>query len=381
MAVNAPTGAQSGEINTRSVAQFSGQRIILSAVKGRLNPAFIFVLLICMLLTTAVIAVGRGAFPMDATAVLSILLSQIGIDSGSPFSDQQEAVLLSIRLPRVLVGICAGAALAVAGAALQGLFRNPLADPTLIGVSGGAAFAVASMIVLGATALKGFAQMAGIYTLPLAGFVGGMVATFLVYVLARHKGRTSLVTMLLAGISVNAIAFAAIGLFSYIASDEQLRNITFWSFGSLSGANVKMFTVIAPPLLIAGLVLMRVAPGLNALMLGEQEAAHLGYDTQRLKRTIIVMSALCAGVVVSMCGMIGFVALVAPHMVRMLCGPDNRVVIPASALMGAILLVIADVIARTMVAPAEMPIGILTALIGAPFFMALLFKQRNQLPQ
>ena len=361
-----------------SASKFHKRLTTRSPVKGRLNPALMFSMLICMLLAITVIAIGRGAFPMHAAEVLSILFAQIGIDTGIRYLPQQEAVLLSIRLPRVLLGIVAGAALAMSGAALQGLFRNPLADPALIGVSGGASLAVASVIVLGATTFRGLSQALGVYTLPLAGFGGGMAATFLIYVLARNDGRTSLVTMLLAGISVNSIAFASIGLFSSIANDEQLRNITFWSFGSLSSANARMLLVIVPPLLLAAAVLMRVAPGLNALMLGEQEAAHLGYDTQKLKHTVIVSSALCAGVVVSMCGMIGFVALVAPHMVRMICGPDNRVVVPGSALTGAILLLIADIIARTSVVPAELPIGILTALIGAPFFMALLFKQRRE---
>ncbi len=381
MAAKAPMNVGSPDVATEVTEKFMWRRFALFTANGHLKVSLTFLLLILGLLVTAVVALGCGAFPMRVIDVFSILLSQIGMDgihSAEPYSVQQEAVLLSIRLPRIGVGVAAGAALAMSGAALQGLFRNPLADPSLIGVSGGAALAVSCVIVLGATTLKGVSHALGIYTLPLAGFAGGMVATFFVYVLARHEGRTSLVTMLLAGISVNAIALAAIGLFSFVANDEQLRNITFWSFGSLGGANMQMLIVMLPPLLVAAVVLWRVAPGLNALMLGEQEAAHLGYDTQRLKRIIIVVSALCAGIVVSMCGMIGFVALVAPHMVRMVCGPDNRVVIPAAALTGAILLLISDVIARTLVAPTEMPIGILTALIGAPFFMMLLFKQRRE---
>ena len=346
-------------------------------VAGRVQHRVAIAVLAALLFFVALFAVAVGAFPISVSQVIAILFAQIGVDNGTLFEPQQAAVLLSIRLPRVLLGLVAGGALAIAGAALQGLFRNPLADPSLIGVSGGAAVAVASVIVLGATSLKGLSQSLGSFTLPMAGFIGGMAATFLVHALARHEGRTSLITMLLGGIAVNAVAFAMIGLFSLIANDEQLRNITFWSFGSLGGATWQMLAALVLPLLVAYVVLARIAPGLNALAMGEREAAHIGYDVQRLKTGIIVLAALCTGCVVATCGLIGFVALVAPHIARMLCGPDNRTVVPISALLGATLMVSADVIARIVIAPAELPIGVVTALLGAPFFLFLLIKQRR----
>lgn len=348
-------------------------------VPGRANPATVLLGLALALVAVMIYAIGTGAYPMSASQVIAIGLSHIGIDLGIPVTAQQEGVLMAIRLPRVLLGLLVGAGLGIAGAALQGLFRNPLADPQLIGVSAGAAFAVASVIVLGSTVLLGLTRLLGAFTLPVSGFFGGMVTTFLIYALARHEGRTSLITMLLAGIAVNAIAFAGIGFYSFLATDDQLRNLTYWSFGSLGGANWATLAAIAMPLVLSFAALLRVAPGLNALLLGDAEAAHLGYDTQRLKRAIIVLGALCTGFCVAVSGLIGFVALVAPHMVRLVCGPDLRVVLPGSALLGALLLILADVVARTLVAPAELPIGIITAFMGGPFFIVLLLKQRRVL--
>jgi iron complex transport system permease protein len=221
--------------------------------------------------------------------------------------------------------------------------------------------------------------MLGALTLPVFGFVGGLIATLLIYLLAQYEGRTSLMTMLLAGIAVNALAAATIGAFSVIATDDQLRNLTFWTFGSLGGATWKSLAAIALPMVLAMALLWRRAPGLNALMFGEAEAAHLGFDVQRLKRTVIIAAALLAGFAVSVSGVIGFVALVAPHVLRLLVGPDLRLTIPGSALLGGLLLVGADMMARTVIVPAELPIGILTAFLGAPFFVALLLKQREQL--
>jgi iron complex transport system permease protein len=350
-----------------------------SPVGGRIAGPFALTVLGIALFVVMIFAVGTGAFPLNASQVIAILLSKIGVQLNVAWEPQQEAVLWAIRLPRVLLGMLAGASLAVAGAALQGLFRNPLADPVLIGVSGGAALAVAGVIVLGATVLKGFTQALGLWTLPLFGFLGGLASTLVIYNLARSEGRTSLATMLLAGIAVNAVAMSGIGVFTLIASDEQLRNINFWNFGSLGSASWPVLGVLAPPLLASFIVLWKVAPGLNALLLGEAEAIHIGYDVQVLKRVIIGIAALCAGFVVAVCGIIGFVALVAPHMVRLACGPDHRIVIPGAALLGGLLMVGADIIARTAFAPAELAIGIITALMGAPFFLALLLKQRGQL--
>ncbi len=366
-------------MNVTSVSSIFSKMPFLwkSQVPGRINPAFTLFALSVTLVGVIILAVGKGAFPLHPAEVVTILLGHVGITLDVPVSSQQEAVLMTIRLPRVLLGLLAGASLAVSGASLQALFRNPLADPGLIGVSGGAALAVASLIVLGATTFQGLTQLLGVYTLPVGGFAGGMLTTFIIYAMARQEGRTSLIGMLLMGIAVNALAFAGIGLFSFFANDEQLRNITFWSFGSLGSANWRIVSAIGAPLIVVFVLLSRLGPGLNALLLGESEATHLGYNVQTLKRTIIVLTALCTGFIVATCGIIGFVALIAPHIIRIVCGPDNRVVIPGAALLGAILMILADLIARIAVTPAELPIGIVTALVGAPFFMVLLFKQRR----
>jgi iron complex transport system permease protein len=352
-----------------------------SDVEGRLHRPFVFALLIAFACVMALLAIGNGAFALSPMQVLAGIARSVGSDSAwiASLNDGEYLVLTSIRVPRVLFGFIIGAALAVAGTALQSLFRNPLADPGLIGVSAGAALAVASVIVLGATSLKGLTLALGAATLPVAGFVGGMATTFLIYLMAQHQGRTLLITMLLAGIAVNALAAAGIGLYTVIATDEQLRNLTFWTFGSLGGAQWKTVGIVAICSAVGIALIWRIAPGLNALMFGESEARHLGFQVHQLKRIVIIAAALLTGVAVSLSGVIGFVALVAPHVVRLLIGPDVRYLVPASALLGGAFLVGADTVARTVLAPAELPLGVVTALIGAPFFIALLISQRRSL--
>jgi iron complex transport system permease protein len=311
--------------------------------------------------------------------VVEIVAAALGVPVHADVPAQSTAVLMTIRLPRVVLAIVAGAGLSAAGAVLQAVFRNPLADPMLIGVSSGAALAVTGAIVLGASFLAGSAGFAGPFVLPVAGFVGGLAATSLLYRIATTEGATSLATMLLAGIAINALSFAGIGLLTTLASNEQLRNISFWNFGSLGGADWDSVGAMATVVVVAIVLLVRMAPGLNALALGEVEARHLGFETQRLKRNVIALSALIAGFAVAVCGVIGFVALVAPHVARLLCGVDHRVVIPGSALIGAVLLLVADLFGRSVAAPAELPIGIVTALIGAPFFLWLLLRDRRHL--
>ena len=325
----------------------------------------------------ALLALRVGAVPISWHDTIAILASTIGFALPDDVSAQRASVLLAIRLPRVVLGILAGAGLSVAGAVLQAVFRNPLADPALIGVSSGAALAVTATIVLGSMLPGDTLRLVGPYALPLAGFVGGLVATVVLYRVATVAGATSLATMLLAGIAVNALAFAGVGLLMTVASNEQLRNITFWNFGSLGGADWQAVGLVALGVVVATGLLIRMAPGLNALALGDVAARHLGYDTQRLKRGVIGLSALMAGFIVAFCGVIGFVALVAPHVARLLLGPDNRVVIPGSALLGALLLLGADLVGRNVVSPAELPIGIVTALVGAPFFLWLLMRDRR----
>lgn len=343
----------------------------------RLAPGAVLSVLALALLALALLAVGHGAYPIAPGQVLRILAEQAsGLAWGA--DPQQAAVLTTIRLPRVLLAVLTGAGLAVAGALTQGLFRNPLADPALIGVSAGAALAAAGVIVLGAFWLpRGWRDgVAAMMTLPLAAFAGGLTVTWLVYRIGRAQGVLSLPMTLLAGIAINAMAMAGIGLLVYMASDEQLRTLAFWNLGSLAAATWSVLAAVVVPALVAMIAAWRLAAPLNALALGEARAAHLGVDVTRAKRLTIVIAALATGSLVAVTGMIGFVGLVAPHLVRLMCGPDHRIVLPGAALLGAVLVLIADMVARTVVAPAELPIGILTAGFGAPFFLLLLLRRR-----
>lgn len=325
----------------------------------------------------AVLSAGIGALAISPAQVASILGRAAGWPALADFDAAQETVLLSIRLPRVLLGLLVGGSLAVAGASMQGLFRNPLADPGLLGVSSGAALAAFAAIVFGGPLFSEGSPLRNI-GLPVSAFCGALAALLALYALANDRGRIHVSTLLLAGIAINALCGAGIGLFSFLASDTQLRGFTFWSLGSLGGAGWGMLAVVAPLLGGAALLMLRLAPGLNLLALGESEAAHLGLRVERHKLYVGLLSALMVGIAVSVSGAIGFVGLVVPHILRMLGGPDHRWLLPASVLCGGALLVAADAAARVLVAPAELPIGVLTALTGGPFFMWLLVRSRKR---
>ena len=295
---------------------------------------------------------------------------------GNSSSAQINTILFDIRLPRILLAISVGAVLASTGAVMQGLFRNPLADPSLIGVSSGASVGASLMIVT----TGGFIQVGalmGLSLVALGAFLGGFAATLLVYRLATSNIGTSVTTMLLAGIAIGALAGALNSLLSYFSDNDMLRQITLWQMGNLSGASWAKVSIMGVVTVLLLVSFPRESKALNALLLGESEARHLGIDVQRVKRRLIVLTALGVGVSVALAGLVGFVGLIIPHMVRLVIGPDHRWLIPASALAGATLLVIADSLARIVVIPAELPTGILTALLGAPFFVALLLQQRK----
>ena len=298
----------------------------------------------------------------------------IFFDPGASLREQDFLILSSIRLPRLLLGCFIGINLAVCGAAMQGLFRNSLADPSLIGVTSGASAGASCVIVLGGGWLESAA--AGLPLVAFGASDGGLIAVVIVYRIATSASGTAVATMLLAGIAISAVAGALNNLFSYFADNDMLRRISLWQMGSRDGANWYRVTIafVVAGLLIA--VLPRWSAGLNALLLGESEARHLGIDVERLKRRLIVLTAVGVGSAVALAGVIAFVGLVIPHVLRLLVGPDHRYVIPGSALAGAILLVLADSLARVIVAPAELPTGILTALLGAPVFFSLLWQQR-----
>ena len=296
--------------------------------------------------------------------------------AGNADSLQTQTILFEIRLPRILLAIAVGAVLASTGAVMQGLFRNPLADPSLIGVSSGASVGASLMIVTAGSFIQSGALL-GLSLVAVGAFVGGFAATLLVYRLATSGIGTSVTTMLLAGIAIAALAGALNSLLSYFSDNDMLRQISLWQMGNLSGASwIKVIIMGSLALLLMGLF-PRDSKALNALLLGESEARHLGIDVQRVKRRLIVLTALGVGVSVALAGLVGFVGLIMPHIVRLAIGPDHRWLVPASALAGATLLVIADSLARIVVIPAELPTGILTALLGAPFFVALLLQQRK----
>jgi iron complex transport system permease protein len=334
--------------------------ITLQRVAGWRRTGTLPVLTLALAVAVA-LGAGIGPVVVSPDAMLAILLRKAGIVISVPVSEQQEAIFWTIRLPRVALGVLAGAALAVSGALLQGVFRNPLADPGLIGVSSGAALGAVAVIVLGASSV-------GLMTLPLAAFLTGTATTFFVYRLAQRHGRTDVATLLLVGLALNAMAGAATGLLTYLADDAQLRSIVFWTMGGLGGALWETVLVAAPWIGVSLALAPRLGRALNLFALGETEARHLGIEIEQVKRAAILLSALATGTAVALVGPIGFIGLIVPHIVRLIAGPDHRLLLPACALGGASLLVLADLLARTMAAPAEVPVGLITACAGGPFF-------------
>ena len=327
------------------------------------------------LVVTAVLSLTAGASDASAMAVLGQWIFGGSPDIGISARDQ--IIVQDIRLPRIVMGILVGAGLAVSGAVMQGLFRNPLADPGLVGVSAGASLGAVSVIVLGATILSPATALLGGYALPVSAFVGSLIVTLILYQVSTRQGRTSIATMLLAGIALSALAMALTGVLIFVADDQQLRDLTFWQLGSLAGSTWAKVGAAAPIMLVGMIATPFMARGLNALALGEPTAAHLGIPVQRLKHVAIVVVSAVVGAAVAVSGGIGFVGIVVPHLLRLVIGPDNRYLLPASALLGGILLLIADAASRTIVAPAELPIGIVTAAAGAPFFLWILLRRRG----
>ncbi|AUW05796.1 FecCD family ABC transporter permease [Vibrio campbellii] len=299
--------------------------------------------------------------------------------AGSDLAPHIQLVINEIRLPRTILCMFIGAILAICGAVMQGLFRNPLAEPGIIGVSAGAALGGAFAIVVFADFSQNYPTLMNLAALPFFAFLGGALTTVLVYWLGTNKFGTSVTIMLLAGVAISALSGAAIGFMNFIADDQMLRDLTLWSMGSLAGANWSGIALAAVTLVLLMFWFQKKAMSLNALLLGESEAKHLGVPVQKLKRQLILLSAVGVGITVSISGAIGFIGLVIPHLGRMLAGPDHRTLLPISALMGALLLTAADMFARVVVAPAELPVGIVTALIGAPFFIYLLFQQKGKI--
>jgi iron complex transport system permease protein len=338
--------------------------------------AGILLTMFLLLVLAVVISLGVGGADIGVGKVIVHLAHRIGL-IGTGVDDFSARVLDSLRLPRILRGIVIGAGLGLSGAVMQSLFRNPIADPGFIGVSASAAFGAIAMIVLGGLILGPFYSQAGPYGVPVAAFTGAVLATSLIRILSRQDGHTDAAFMLLIGVAINAIAFAGVGIFTYMADDAQLRSLTFWQMGALSGNGPADIPALV--IMVGGILyLITLGTPLNLFLLGEAEARHLGIEVEKLKRRATVATALVVGAAVAVSGIIGFVGLVAPHLVRLVTGPDNRVVLPASAIGGAIILTLADAIARTIVLPAELPIGLVTGILGGPFFLGLLLREKKR---
>jgi iron complex transport system permease protein len=325
-----------------------------------------------------VFGLSSGAVDIPIKSIIEHFLDIFQSQDKDNLGYDVKTILLDIRLPRIFLAMLIGAVLAISGAVMQGLFRNSLAAPSLIGVSSGASVGASIVIVLAGAWLQNNTTF-GLSLVAIGAFIGSFLITILVYRLSTSELGTSVTTMLLAGIAVSALAGAVNGLLSYYADNEMLRQISIWQMGNLSAASWSKVFVIA----IVGLLVLSLFPreskSLNALLLGESEARHLGIDVQYVKRKLILLTTLGIGTAVAVGGMIGFVGLIVPHIIRLLIGPDHRWLLPVSALAGGLLLLIADTIARIIISPIELPTGILTAILGAPFFIMLLVQQRREL--
>ncbi|MGH1487079.1 MAG: FecCD family ABC transporter permease [Cellvibrionaceae bacterium] len=339
----------------------------------RLNPFKLIVFLIISLGLTMVVATAVGAVTIPFMDVVKVIISKFSFLRDD--ATQVETIILEIRFPRVLLAAIVGAILAVSGTVMQGLFRNPLADPSLIGVTAGSTMGASIVIVLAA----GYStQWIGLPLVSLGAFAGGITAVWVVYRLANNTystSGTSVATMLLAGIGITALAGSVTSLLEFYSDNEMLRRISLWKMGGLDGADYTRVLFAAVVGVLLFIFLPKCSQALNALLLGESEAKHLGINTEKLKRKVIVLVAIGVGVCVALTGSIGFIGLVVPHILRLMIGPDHRFLIPASAIGGALLLVVADALSRTLLAPTEMPVGMLTALIGVPFFISLLRRR------
>jgi iron complex transport system permease protein len=341
-------------------------------VRRRLPALPLVAGLSAVLVLAVLFAAGSGQVAVPPLEVLGSVLHRMGLDLGPlPAHPQGENALWAVRFPRVTLAVLVGACLGVAGALLQGVFGNPLAEQQVIGVSSGAAVGACTVIVLGVS-------VAGNLTVALAAFAGGLVTTLAVYVLARSGGRTEVVTLVLMGIAVNAFAFGVIAFLTFVADPQAREQIVFWQLGSLNGATWEAVSAVTP-LVLAGLVLAGLVAGqLDLLALGEGPARHLGVHVERLRFAVVVAVALLVGAGVAFTGIVGFVGLVVPHVVRMVAGPAHRLLLVGSALGGALVLVSADLLARTAIENAELPLGMLTALVGGPFFFWLLRRTRSR---
>ena len=347
-----------------------------------MNKKLFFLLLFLLLLTVITVSFVYGPVKISILQIIDILLNKLGINysiSDNSFTKMQSMVLLNIRLPRILLAILVGVGLGTSGAILQGLFRNPLVDPGFIGVSSGAAVGAMIAIMFSNFFTTFISENLISFMLPILAIIGSFVTTLMVYILSRVHNKTNIMAMLLSGIAINALSGALIGIFVSISSDSQLRSFTFWTLGGLDNADWFIVLLTGIVIVISLFFIFKIRSQLDIFMLGDAEAAHLGVDVEFLKKKIILISSLMVGISVSFCGMIGFIGLITPHLVRMLIGPNHQYLIPASALLGSLLLATSDIISKSIISPAQLPIGVVTSCIGAPFFIWLIYNQKKRL--
>ncbi|TFB16827.1 iron ABC transporter permease [Microbacterium sp. 3H14] len=350
-----------GEVVTPTPTRHRGLRFTLVTVG-----------LVVALAITCIVSITSGQYDLSPTSLVGVLLRGVGIDSAwAPAASTDYGVIFTLRMPRIVLGLLVGAALAVSGVLMQAIFGNPLADAGVVGVSSGAALGAAASITFGLATF-------GMWTTPAFAFLGGLVAVFSVYFISRSGGRTEVVTLLLTGIAINAIAGAGMAFFTFLGTTSTREQIVFWQLGSLNGALWSNIQLVAPLVLIGVVVALIVAPGLDLFALGERTARHLGVNVELLRVVVIVTVALLVCAAVAFAGIIGFAGLVVPHLMRMMIGPAHLPLVVASALGGALLIAVADLVARTAVPLADLPIGMITSLVGGPFFLWLLVRTRRR---
>jgi len=344
-----------------------------------LEKRLLYLILIIVLLFTVGFSLSIGAFNIPLGDVCLTMAHKLGFCKNSPVDELYAGVIDLVRWPRTLLGLLAGAALGISGAAIQAIFRNPLAEPGLIGISAGASLVASSIIAFESLLFASLGQLFGHYLLAVGAFAGAGFATWAVYRISLYEGKPHIGTMLLAGVAINALAGSLTGLVSFYADEQQLRSITFWMLGSLGGASWNTILTILPFVTFALICLPLMAKSMNTFALGEQEAQQLGQNPNKIKLRIVLVATLAVGATVSVSGIIGFIGLLVPHAVRLLGGADNRFVLPASALLGSIVLTVADLIARTIAVPSEIPIGVVTALLGTPLFLFILIRDKKKI--
>lgn len=337
-----------------------------------------YILLSILLILSLILSARVGAVNISYGKIFGFVGKELGLVSNTTSATIEEALFWRIRLPRVIMCALVGAALSVSGALMQALFRNPIVEPGLVGTSSGAALGAAFVFVMGPSLAGKYAEAIGPLMLPLFAFLGGFAATMAVYKLSSVFGKVNVNIMILAGIAMNVLCNGGTGFFSYVARDPQARSITFWNLGTLSGADWTGVCMVGVSTILSIVLCLKYSKALNALMLGEQEAGYLGVNTNRLKMQVIILNTFMVAIATSIVGVIGFIGLIVPHVLRILKSSDNRFLIIGSALLGGILLNLADMVARVLVAPSEFPIGVLTAFVGAPVFLYILIRNSRK---